>query len=90
MTKMISRDKKGRFCSPASKEMKSMSLITSTAVKDVSTQTLINLMNTFYKTNATLVRNIIDINKQEPERKCNTNFKVTEPSFIFTVAWENS
>lgn len=90
MTKMISRDKKGRFCSPKSNELKSMSLISNTKIEDVSAQTIINLMNTFYKTNANLVQNIIRINKDIPTRKCNTNMKVQEPSFIFTVVWEQA
>ena len=88
MTKTIARDNKGRFCSPNSSDLKSMSLLIDTENKNIDAKTLINLLNTFYGTNVKFVENAIRIFKEEPARKCYTKFKVKEPSINFTVSFE--
>jgi hypothetical protein len=89
MTKVYSRDKKGRFCSSSNPELKALSLFVNKDAKNIDAEKLVDILNnSFYKANVRFVEHILDIYKAEPNRKCKVDFKVNEPSIIFTVAWE--
>ena len=86
--KVINRDNKGRFCSSRSDTLKSMSILVDTTKKDIDAETLIQILNKFYKTNVSFIENAIRIYRDVPSRRCQTKSKVNEPSINFTVSWE--
>jgi len=89
MTKIFSRDKKGRFCSSSNPELKTLNFLMNKETKEINVTELIDVLNnSMYKANVRFAEYLRDACKSNLNQKCTVNFKINEPSIICTVAWE--
>lgn len=91
MTKIYSRDSKGRFCTSSNPELKTLNFLMNKESKNIDVARLIDILtNSMYKANVRFADYLKDACKSNPNRKCTVDFKVNEPSIVCIIGWEQA
>lgn len=88
LTRVFSRDNKGRFCSPTSEALKSMSILIDRVKQELDEEALIHILDVFYRTNVKFVEENNSVYCYRTSKKRNIKYKIKEPSINYTVIWE--
>ena len=88
LTRVFSRDNKGRFCSPTSEALKSISILIDRVNQDLDEEALIHILDVFYRNNVKFVEENNSVYCYRTSKKRNIKYKIKEPSINYTVIWE--